>query len=199
MREPLAQVRLDLAVQVLRAHDHAGVGVGDVVRELVAAVHRVDRHHHRVGAQDGVVADDELRAVLRVEQHAVAAAHAADVLQVAGERLGRAQQLGIGERRAVVVDRALVRIAARAHFEVVIQAGARHRQRFRHSRRPVGVVAREHQSWKRFTAFSSQRMPMPGRSGISTWPSFSRAGSSSTASAQSTYSSQWQVGVTARR
>ena len=42
--------------------------------QLLREVHRVDRHDHRVGAQDAVVGQHELRAVLHVEQHPVARA-----------------------------------------------------------------------------------------------------------------------------
>jgi hypothetical protein len=42
--------------QVGAGDGQAGLRVGDVVAELVGAVHRVHRHHHRVGAQHGVEA-----------------------------------------------------------------------------------------------------------------------------------------------
>ena len=64
-----------------------GLRVLDVMAQLLGAVHRIHRHHHRVGAQDGVVGDDELRAVLQVEEHAVALLHAAALLQETGERV----------------------------------------------------------------------------------------------------------------
>ena len=86
--QALAQQRAHLGKQILRRNNGARTGVAHVVAQFLAQVHRVDGHHHRIGAQDGIEADDELRAVLHVEQHAVALAHTAHLLQVGGEALG---------------------------------------------------------------------------------------------------------------
>ena len=40
---------------------HARGRVGNVVRELSRFVHRIDRNHHCVGAQNGVITDHKLR------------------------------------------------------------------------------------------------------------------------------------------
>ncbi len=77
--------------QVGGADDDRGFGVGDVVAELIGPVHRVHRHHHRIGAQGRVERDRELRAVLHEEGDAVALAHAF-LLQPAGQRLGLANE-----------------------------------------------------------------------------------------------------------
>src|SRR5204863_6362386 len=122
-------------------------------------------------AQDGVVADDELRAVLGVEQHAIAARDAAALLQEPGERADLPIEARVAHRRIVVEDRRLVRIAARAHLEVVVDAGARDRQRFGNAGRPMGEMAIEeaHSSYF-FTAFSFHFMPKPGRTGTTAQP-----------------------------
>ncbi len=74
---------------------HLGIRIGDAVLEFLRPIHRVDRNHHRVGAQDGPVRDDELRAVLHVEQYAVAPGHAQQ-LQAGREPLGLHEQLLVG-------------------------------------------------------------------------------------------------------
>ena len=55
--------------------------------QLFREVHRADGHHHSVGAQDGEAGDDEVVAVLHVEQHPVAALHPAGGLEMGGEVL----------------------------------------------------------------------------------------------------------------
>ena len=61
--------------QVRRGDGDARIGVGDVVLELLHPVHGIDRHHHRIQSQDGKVRDHQLRAVLHVQDHAVALVH----------------------------------------------------------------------------------------------------------------------------
>ena len=53
-----------------------GLWIQDVVLQLLGAVHRVDRHHHGIGPQDAEVGNHQLRAVLHIEHHPVARAHA---------------------------------------------------------------------------------------------------------------------------
>ncbi len=111
------------AGQIGRADRHARLRVGDVVLEFLGAVHRIDGHHHRIGAQDRVVADDELRAVLHVQQDPVALGHAGLALQPAGQRGRLRLELAEGNGLAEVADRGLVGIAARRHFQIDPQRG----------------------------------------------------------------------------
>jgi hypothetical protein len=113
------------------------------VAQLLGAVHRVDRHHHRIGAQDGVIGDHELRAVLRVEQHALAARDAVALLQEAGERIDLTLELGVGDAAAVVVDRGALRISRGAARQVFIDRLFWKIQRFRLAGRPVGEMPGE--------------------------------------------------------
>ena len=140
MIEALAQVRRDLRVQFLPAERGGGVAVGDEMPQLLAQVHRVDRHHHGVGAQDGVIADHELRAVLHVQQNPVAFAHPAMALQEPGERVDLALELAETERAAIEDDERLVRVACGRDFEVVVEAGPGQRQVLAQALRPVLVV-----------------------------------------------------------
>ena len=92
VRQPLARGQRVAGLgqfgrQVAGGDRDLGVGVGDVVLELLGPVHRVDRHHHGIGAQDREVRDHQLRAVLHVQHHAVAALHA-QRMQRAGQPLG---------------------------------------------------------------------------------------------------------------
>ena len=114
--------------QVGGADDDRGLGVGDVVAELLGPVHRVHRHHHRVGAQGRVERDRELRAVLHEEGDAVALADAFP-LQPAGQRLGLGTQLGEADAAAEEDVRRLVRKARRRHLDVEPERGLGHRQR----------------------------------------------------------------------
>ena len=144
VHEPFAHQRLDLRPHLLATNRHRGAAVLHVVPQLLGAVHRVHRHHSGVGAQNGVVADHELRAVLQVEQHAVALLHATTLLEVRGQRADLGVQTRIAEVTPVVMDRGLVRVALRADLQVEIEAGARHRQRLGQPGGPYGVVAGEH-------------------------------------------------------
>src|SRR3546814_1045219 len=60
--------------------------------QLLDIAHRVDRHHHGGQPLDGIEGDDELRAVLHVQQHAVGAFYAAALLQPAGQRVDRSEE-----------------------------------------------------------------------------------------------------------
>ncbi len=116
----------DLGGDVAGGDRHLGVRIHDVVLELLGPVHRVDRHHHRVGAQDGEMRDHQLRAVLHVQQHPVALAHA-QRMQPRRQALGHAQQLGVAEDAVEEDQRRLVRVAAGADRQVVPQRGLRRR------------------------------------------------------------------------
>src|SRR4029079_4189942 len=74
-----------------------------------------------------------------------------------------ALQFAVGERGAVVLDRRPVGIALGADFEVVVDAGARHRKRLWHVRRPVRVVPVEEAHAANFlAALSFHFIPSPG-------------------------------------
>ena len=51
---------------------HAGSRIRAHAQKLLGQVHGIQRHHDSIGAQDRVVGDHELRAVLHVEEHAIA-------------------------------------------------------------------------------------------------------------------------------
>ena len=136
--------RLDLGIQVLRREDGGGAGVAHVMAQFFGQVHRIDRHHHRVGAQDGVIGQHELRTVLHVEQHAVALAHAAFLLQVAGNLLDLELEIAVAERRVVEDREGLVRVAGGRHFQVVEQIRLRHGQVPRQARGPEFEMALRH-------------------------------------------------------
>ena len=113
--------------------------------ELLGDIGGTQRHRHGVRAQDGKERDDEVVPVLQVEQHAVAFAHAAGLLQVAGERFGCAA--APRDRSACLPSntrRGLVREALRRAREQVVQPQRRQREAARHVRRPEGEVAGFH-------------------------------------------------------
>ena len=136
----LSQQRLHLRQQFLRHEGHRRAGIGHVVTQLIGPVHRVDRHDHRVGAQDPVVGEHPLGAVLHVEQHAVAGLYVCLALQPACDALGVASKLGKAERRVVENDERLVRKARRRHLHVVEEMRLRQREMSRQPRRPVRKV-----------------------------------------------------------
>ena len=86
------------ARQVAGGDRDLGVRVGDVVLQLLGPVHRVDRHHHGVGAQDREMRDHELRAVLHV-QHARGRPLHAQRVQRAGQALGLRGEFAVGDHR----------------------------------------------------------------------------------------------------
>lgn len=137
---------LDLLQKLLSGDGHARAGVLHIVAQLVGAVHRIDRNHDRVRAQDREIRDHELGAVLQVEQHAIALAHAAAALKVAGEASGVAIELGVADARAVEVDGNAVRMARGPFGEVRVDAHAPHLHLLGEAVRPVRVMSGEHQS-----------------------------------------------------
>ena len=80
-----------------------------VMDQFRVSAHGVDGDHGSVGPQDGIVSDDELRAVLHVQQHPIPAFHASAFLQIPGQRLHLRVQVRIGQGMAVIDDRGLVR------------------------------------------------------------------------------------------
>ena len=123
---------------------HPCAAVLEVVRELGRQVHRPDRHGDRVGAQHGKKRDDEIGPVLQVEQHAVAAPHAAGMLQVPGERVRAQGDLAPRERAPLEHRRGLLGKAPRGLLHRRVQRRARRRQAAGQARRPVREVAGFH-------------------------------------------------------
>ena len=70
-------------------------------REFTGEVHGIEGYHDGIGAQNSVVGDHELRAVLHEQQHAVALSDSAPMLQVAGDQLRLSQNLGKADRGVV--------------------------------------------------------------------------------------------------
>ena len=129
----------DEAGQVGAADHRLRLRVGDVVAELVGPVHRVHRHHHRVGAQDAVHRHDELRAVLHVQRDAVALFHT-HALQPAGQGVGLRLELRVAQVAPEEDERRLVRVARGRDLQVEVQRGLRHHQLARQALGPDFVM-----------------------------------------------------------
>ncbi|MCY1237864.1 hypothetical protein D9M72_505760 [compost metagenome] len=129
----LANQRRDFPNQLMRTEGRHRAAVRRDMPHFLAPQHGIDRHHHRIGAQDGEVSGNELRAVLAEQQHAVAALHAAAALQVARHALHFLQQGGIADRCIVEINGRLVGKAPRRHLEVVEQRRLRHVQVLGHA------------------------------------------------------------------
>jgi len=112
--------------------------------ELAREVRRAHGHRYGVRAQHREECDHEFRAVLQVEQHALAAPHPAGLLQVGGETLAASQQLGVAERSALEDRRRLLGEAARGLREQVVHPQPGGRQAARHVGGPVAQVAGFH-------------------------------------------------------
>ena len=125
--------------QVLGDEGEPGAAVVYEVAQFGVAVHGVDRHDDRVGAQDAVVGEHPLRAVLHHQQHAVAGHHAAIVLQVAGDAFGLVVELREAQLAVVEDDEGFVGEARRRHLGVVEQMRARQGQVPGQAGRPVPV------------------------------------------------------------
>ena len=138
---PGVQVVPQLGQQVLRRDRHARAAVGHVMGQLVAAVHRVHRHHHRIRPQDGVVAQHPLRAVLQIQQHPVARLHATHVFQVARQARGLVVKRGEAQLGAIVDQEGLVGVAAGRDGGVVKQVGLGQGEVVGQAGRPVGEVS----------------------------------------------------------
>ena len=114
--------RRDALVELLPDDRDARLRILDVMAQLLRAVHRIHGHHGRVGAQDGVIGDDELRAVLEVEEYAVTLDDAAMALQEPGERIGFPLDVRVGQARAVIVDERALGVLLGAGDEIGVDA-----------------------------------------------------------------------------
>ena len=111
MIEARADQRAELGKELLSGDRNLRIAVGNVMAQLIGEVHRVHRHDHRIGAQNRIVRDHGLRAVLHEQQHAITFFYAASPLQEASQRVYIVLECTVGERRAVVDQRGLVGIA----------------------------------------------------------------------------------------
>ena len=89
-------------------------------------------------------ATTQLRAVLHVEDHAVAALYAAGPLQMAGKCVDLLAQFPVAQHRAEMHRRRLVRMAQRSSFQQGVDGRARRGEAAREVRRPEAEVARFH-------------------------------------------------------
>src|SRR5690606_493296 len=131
-------------IQLLSDDGRARPTVVDAVAQLRFEVHRVDRNDDRVRAQDRVVADDELRAVLQIEQHAIAAPHAGFVLQPSGNALDLVEETREADARVVENQVRLVGIAFGGNPGVVDERNLRRRQVVRNAARPERTMPFAH-------------------------------------------------------
>ena len=122
---PRIEQRFDARVQLLRDDRSRGSCVLGAAKKFLREVHWIERHDDRIGAQDAVIGDDELRAVLHVEQHAIALAHTAALLEIARDPLRFVVNLGKADRRVVIDETGFGRIAPCGHLEVVEHVGGR--------------------------------------------------------------------------
>lgn len=111
-----AHERGDCPEQLACGERGHGAAILDDMAQLVFEQHGVCRHHDRIRAQDREIRGDELRTVLAEDHDAVAALHAAHVLEIAGQPLHLVQQLAVRDRAAVKVDDDLLRKAPRRDF-----------------------------------------------------------------------------------
>ena len=107
--------------------------------QLLGTVHRVDRYHHRVGAQDGPMCDYELRAVLHVQHHPIPLLDP-HLLQTGCQTPGLPVQFGIGRDGAKKHQRRLVRITQGTDGQVVPQGRGGRRDAVRNTFGPELVV-----------------------------------------------------------
>ena len=134
---------LQLGQQILRHHGHLGAAVVGAVADLGQGAHGVDRHHRCAHAHDRIKSDDELRAVLAHEQHAVTAHHTQALLQVRGHRLDLRVELTVGEHPLGVDQGGLVGVTQRGRLHKMVERDLRHTQVVRHALGPVGVVGEQ--------------------------------------------------------
>lgn len=141
-----AHERGDCPEQLACGERGHGAAILDDMAQLVFEQHGVCRHHDRIRAQDREIRGDELRTVLAEDHDAVAALHAAHVLEIAGQPLHLVQQLAVRDRAAVKVDDDLLRKAPRRDFQVFEQRRLGHVKALRHAALRVAALDRERAS-----------------------------------------------------
>ena len=135
--------RLDAREQFLCDDRCRRSRIRGAARHLVREAHGVHRHDDRVGPQNAVVADHELRAVLQVQEHAVAALHCALALEESGEPLDLAEKIREAQLRVVKNQKWLCRVTLSRRFGVANQGNGgdietRRRVRREEAKVPVG-------------------------------------------------------------
>ncbi|MCY1512201.1 hypothetical protein D9M68_466530 [compost metagenome] len=118
-----AHDRLQLRPELLRNDRHARAAVLRRMLELLAQVHRVDRHGDGVRALDAVVRGGELGRTLAREQHAVAGANPGVPLQPTRHGLRIAPDRGEGDVVTVDTVGRLVRIPTGGDLQIAHQRG----------------------------------------------------------------------------
>jgi hypothetical protein len=131
----------ELLVDFLTNQCRDGAAVGKIVHQFIRHVHRTDWNDNGISAQYRVVANDELRAVLHVQQYPVSLAHSAFVLQISGQRVDFLAQLRIADLIVVEDQCCFIRIAQSRNVEVVAERGFRHCQMARQVFGPVIQVS----------------------------------------------------------
>jgi hypothetical protein len=120
-----ADERFQLRIHFLRDERRLCAAVLDVVRELCRHTHWIDRHDDRVRTQNGVVRNDELRAVLHDEQHAIAFSDRTVLLQKSGQTFHFVLEIGERQRRLEEDNEWLVGVTSGGDLSVVEQIGRR--------------------------------------------------------------------------
>ena len=163
--------RLDLRINLLSDQRYFRSAVLHVVLELGGDAHRVHRYDDRVGAQDRVVRNDELRAVLHHQQDSIALLHSAVVLQVSRELLGLLRELRVRQHALEKNHERLIWIARCGNRCVVEQVGRRHAKIVRQGFGPELEILTGHDSaapprltrWVRRPAWMDREIPQCGR------------------------------------
>ncbi|MNT26044.1 hypothetical protein D3C72_1615960 [compost metagenome] len=124
------------ARQIGGGDGHTRIRIGDVVRQLIGRVHGVDGHHHCIGAQNGIVRQHQLRAVLHQQDHAVAPLHTLR-MQVRRQPLGDLLHLPVGDDLLEEHQGRVIGVAPRVDRQVVPYRSLRHRQPRGHAPWPV--------------------------------------------------------------
>ena len=137
IEQVLVHTGLGAGQQFLGDDGQAGAAVVGVVAQLGGGGHRAHRHHHAACAVDGIAGNDELRAVLALQQHALARCQLQALLHKTGQRIHLGQQLGIAGAGARINDGGLVRVALGRGAQVVVQGDAGYAQI---TRDPFGPV-----------------------------------------------------------
>jgi hypothetical protein len=115
-----------LRKQILREDRRFRRCIRDLAAQLRGDVHRIRRHRDRAAAPHRVRGDDELRAVLHEQQHAIAFGDGEVLLQEARQRIDLLFQFRVAECGAVIDDRGFAWVALGGDVEVGHERSRRH-------------------------------------------------------------------------
>ena len=124
-----------LGVEIILADNQTRAAVRQIVLQIGAGIHRIERHHDGLPHPDGHKGHHRLRYILHHHDHPVSCSQA-HLRQRGGQTQRHPVNIAVAESAFKIVQARIIRIGRSRLQEFVQQADRRHRQR---GRQPIGI------------------------------------------------------------